>query len=269
MIYKNDNLVVLLPANISKNILFSHQGLTYGGFIMCKELNTLEVDEIFKSLFQFLKSEEINYLELKLLPHFYKKNPTNIVSDYLVSINADKFRTDMVLAIDYSAALHIHKTKLKHFRRNTNRGFEIKEESSLDIFWNKVLIPRLKEKHNTVPVHSLKEIMSLKSIFPNQIRQFNIYLDGKILAGITIFDKGSVVKSQYGATTIAGQHERALEFLFIHLINKFKEEGKTFFSMGTVRDTSKSEGYNEGLLKQKQELGCTVFYQNFYKIDVI
>jgi hypothetical protein len=130
------------------------------------------------------------------------------------------------------------------------------------------LAPRLAEKHNTSPVHTLSEIELLKARFKNEVKQFNIYLKDEILAGITIFDKGHIVKSQYGATTKLGEKERALEYLFLSLIFKFKTEGKHFFSMGTVRDTAKPLGYNKGLLRQKKELGCLEYNQDFYKITL-
>lgn len=269
MIYKENELIAVLPANRFEDAIYSHQGLTYGGFILDNDLPKSEFNPICQSLTQFLKTQQITSIELKLLPGCYQKNASKMLLDYLANSNAHNFRTDMVLAIDYSEPLQIHKTKLKHFRKNKIKGFEIKEADNLDAFWNTVLIPRLQEKHKVKPVHSLEEISSLKSKFPNNIRQFNIYLDSEILAGITIFDKGEVIKSQYGATTKHGEKERALEFLFMHLIYKFKEEGRTFFSMGTVRDPERPLGYNEGLLKQKEELGCTVFYQHFYKLDIV
>jgi hypothetical protein len=269
MVYNKAKLIAVLPANKVDNSLYSHQGLTYGGFLFGFDLNNSEFNTIINSVLRYLRMQHVDYLELKLLPDFYQKKNSKMLLDNLIKSNAFNFRTDKVLAIDYHNALNIHKTKLKHFRKNKNKGFEIKEESGLNSFWNEVLIPRLKEKHNVNPVHSLEEISALKLNFPEKIRQFNIYLNERILAGITIFDKGKIIKSQYGATTRSGQEERALEFLFIHLIEKFKAEGRDFFSMGTVRDEKKPLGYNEGLLKQKEELGCSIFYQHFYGIDIV
>lgn len=269
MVYKNDKLFGLLPANVVGNTLYSHQGLTYGGFLINEPFEISECDAVFKNIVQFLKKKQISSFEIKILPDFYQKKTTKTILDYLSNSAANNIRTEKVLAIDYSVPLSIHKTKLKHYKKNLNKGFEIKEETELCTFWNRVLIPRLQERHNVKPVHSLEEINNLKLKFPENIRQFNIYLNGTILAGITIFDKGEIVKSQYGATTKLGEAERALEFLFIDLIYKFKQEGRLFFSMGTVRDKTKPKGINQGLLRQKEELGCAVFYQHFYKFDII
>ena len=34
MFYDDEKLIALLPCNLSQNILYSHQGLTFGGFIV-------------------------------------------------------------------------------------------------------------------------------------------------------------------------------------------------------------------------------------------
>ena len=120
---------------------------------------------------------------------------------------------------------------------------------------------------NVKPVHSKEEITLLQTKFPKHIKQFSVYQEDTIVGGITIFESNGVVKSQYGATSKKGEAVRALDFLFIHLIFKFKREGKRFFDMGVV--TEKNEkGYNPGLLKQKEELGCTIYNQDFYKITL-
>jgi hypothetical protein len=48
------------------------------------------------------------------------------------------------------------------------------------------------------------------------------------------------------------------------LINKFKEK-VSFFDMGSV-STNQGDSINQGLLKQKVELGCSIFTQDHYSI---
>ena len=38
--------------------------------------------------------------------------------------------------------------------------------------------------------------------------------------------------------------------------------------MGIVNDANEN-GYHAGLLKQKEELGCSVYSQDFYKMNLI
>lgn len=266
MILHDESLIAVLPANRKGRTVYSHQGLTYGGLIFKRACDVSVVKAVLTAVLDYLSLENIDWLDLKILPDFYaEKSMENLVNS-LKSLNANRYRMDAVFAIDYKQPLTIHKTKLKHYKKNKDRGFIIKEEIDFTGFWNDVLIPRLREKHNTEPVHNLQEISLLKSRFDKEIRQFNVYLENTIVAGVTLFDKGSVIKSQYGATTKTGENSRALEYLFLYLIFKFKNEGKSFFSMGTVRDPKRPLGYNEGLVRQKTELGCKPYAQHFYKI---
>lgn len=267
MVYKEDELIAIIPANIKDNVLYSHQGLTYGGLILDKTYEKKVIVAIYEVLIAFLNKHGIKALRIKSLPEFYDHtihNTNKILKD---NFKATVYHKHKVLSIDYGLPFTIHKTKLKNYRKNQNKGFVIQDNNGFDIFWNHVLIPRLKLKHNTKPVHTLEEIELLHHRFPNHIKQYNIFLNDEILAGITIFDKGSIVKSQYGATTERGEKTRALEYLFLYLTYKFKEEGKQFFSMGTVSDNSNQLGYNPGLLKQKEELGCHIYAQEFLLIE--
>ena len=268
MIFEDDKLVALLPANRGGNAVFSHQGLTYGGLVYSAKLNGEKVAVILDSLLSFLKENEMQTFYYKPIPSFYVSKGNAEIDFFLIKKGAILDHKEMNLAINLAMPLTISKSKLKHFRRIEELDLELVEEQQLELFWKMVLEPRLLEKHNAKPVHTWQEISALKEKFPNNIRQFSAYYDGVIIAGITIFESEKVVKSQYGATTKKGEEMRALDFLFINLIKKYKSEGKLFFDMGIVNEDDE-KGYNAGLLKQKEELGCSVFSQDFYKMKLI
>lgn len=261
LLYKNHNLISVFPANKSDKTVYSHQGLTYGGLVL-HDINGEDVHQLVKTLVAYLKDRGMLKLVVKSIPPFYHKQPANELYFELIDQGGTLYHRDLNLAIDYSKPLSIHKSKLKHYRKRQDLGFHISETDNFKPFWNEVLVPRLKTKHNVAPVHNLEEIQLLKLRFPNNIRQFEIRLHGIILAGITIFNSDTVIKSQYGATTEAGEKYRALDFLFITLIKKHKELGYYFFDMGTVTDG------NLGLLKQKEELGCDIYTQDFYSFTI-
>lgn len=267
LVFKADELVALFPANKSESIVYSHQGLTYGGLIFNANFYHHDIQKAFQAISDYFMSNRITQYIIKEIPEIYYQASTygikNHMENHMVSIDQN-----MVLAIDYSKPLSIHKTKRKHYRKADKLNFKIKQSSNFAPFWNSVLKPRLQDKHNTKPLHSLEEITLLNSRFPDRIKQFDVYVEDQILAGITIFETNTVVKSQYGATTNEGEKVRALDYLFLTLIEKYKTEGKLFFSMGTVTDKNRPKGYNEGLLKQKQELGCDLFEQHIYSCEL-
>ncbi len=267
MVFKNGKLFSIMPANRVGNKIHSHQGLTYGGILLPKSVSFEIVRELFNAIVSFLKISGFDELHIKMIPDFYTQPPANEMSYLLAYNNAVLEKRDMVLAIDFSRPVIFHKTKLKHFKKTQNLDLKISSTTDFSNFWNQVLEPRLEQKHQTKPVHSLSEIELLFNKFPNNIEQFDIYSENEIVAGITVFKTDSVVKSQYGATTDRGEKLRALEYLFMYLIYKFKAEGTSFFSMGTVCDSNEL-GYNRGLLRQKEELGCSVYTQDFYKMTL-
>jgi len=268
LVFQDEKLMAVCPANSLESQWHSHQGLTYGGIILNKKFSEQYTGVLITQLVAFLKSKGYNDLFIKSIPQFYGNDMLLKLKHQFIKHQASVYRCDMVLAIDYTQPLKIHKTKLKHYNRNSIVGFEIRETSDFSSFWNQILIPRLQEKHRVKPVHTLEEIQYLHSKFPDQIKQFNLYKDEELIAGITIFDTGKVVKSQYGATSLNGETYRAIEYLFIHLIHQFKNEGKRYFSMGTVTENNEF-GYNPGLLKQKEELGCSLYLQDFVNLKLV
>jgi hypothetical protein len=266
LFFEGSKLIAVLPANITGNEVHSHQGLTYGGLILKKSIGAEKVEALLNELLLYLKSNNIKLLKIKDIISIYHKEPSFELAYLLLKKGADIYRRDMNLAIDYSKPPALSKSKLKHFRKVSALGLEMKKDNNFETFWDNVLIPRLEEKHNVKPVHTREEIRLLHSHFPENIVQYNAYIDDKIVAGITLFNFGNVVKSQYGATTEAGEKYRALDFLFINLIREF-EGNADFFDMGNVNE-QEGKVYNKGLLKQKEELGCSVYPHEYYALTI-
>ncbi|MCD0471662.1 GNAT family N-acetyltransferase [Flavobacterium sp. JAS] len=267
LIFEEEKLKAILPANKSENSVYSHQGLTYGGLVFLNKLKAEKVESILDEILVFLKENAIEAFYYKPIPSFYFPNGNHETDFFLFKRGAISERKEMNLAVNLELPLQISKSKLKHFRRIENLDLDIIEEEDFEPFWDSILAPRLLEKFDTKPVHTKEEILLLKAKFPEKIRQYSVYQNDEIVAGITIFETKNVVKSQYGATSEKGEKVRALDFLFINLIHKYKRKGKRFFDMGIVNEENES-GYHPGLLKQKEELGCTVYNQDFYKINI-
>jgi hypothetical protein len=264
IVLKKHKIIALLPANIRANIVYSHEGLTYGGVIFEENNKAIECKFILDAIINYLKQFNIEEFRLKLIPILYNRLMTNDLDYFLFKNNGIVYKKNMNLAVDLRSNFKISKSKLKRFNRK-QEPIIIKKDDFFDDFWIQVLEPRLMEKHNVKPIHSLDEIKELAKKFPNNIHQYSIYEENNIVGGITIFESKDCVKSQYGATTLRGQSIYALDILYIYLINKYKKEGKKFFDMGTVNI---GDSFNIGLLNQKQELGCSVYNQDFYKLNL-
>ncbi len=264
MIFKDDKIVGLLPANILNGTLYSHQGLTYGGLLVNKKIKLKQFIEIFKSLLKFLNREGIEKLQLKLLPKIYCSIPSDEM-DYLLFItDAEIIRTDVLSVIHNQNPIKIASNRLEGLKKAQKNNLRIEEGNDFESFWNEILIPNLALRHDTLPVHSLGEIAQLGNDFPKNILQFNVFKDSDIVGGATIFETENVAHVQYISANEDKQQLGTLDFLFEFLINnRFKN--KKYFDFGTSNE-NQGKNINEGLLYWKECFGARSISQSFYEV---
>ena len=183
LVFDEDNLISILPANRVDDSLFSHQGLTYGGFVFDSKIKLGEVISVTKAVLAFLHSAEITTFQIKLIPSIYNAFFSEEIEYVMFLANAKLIRKDCLSVIDLTKPFEITKTRKESIRRGEKNSLEIREELKFDLFWNEILIPNLNKKHVTKPVHSLTEINDLQQKFPKNIRHFNVYHEDKIVAG--------------------------------------------------------------------------------------
>lgn len=264
MVYKNNDIIALLPANKVGGSLYSHQGLTYGGLIGRKDLKSIDFLECFKAILKFLSDNDINDLNLKELPGIYLHNPTNNPLAYIVlKTKAELMRTDLHSVIDMRYKSYSSSRK-EGVKRGEKANLKVEESDSFDLFWNTILIPNLTSKHGVKPVHSLGEITLLKSRFKNNIRQFNVLNGADIVGGTTIFETKQLAHCQYISGSTDKNKLGSLDFLHHHLIDTvFKN--KQYFDFGTS-NINEGQQINKGLLFWKEGFGARSIPQRFYKI---
>ncbi|WP_282031342.1 GNAT family N-acetyltransferase [Winogradskyella eximia] len=265
MVYKKRKLLALLPANLVEQSLYSHQGLTYGSLIYSKGFKTIDFIHVFKAILEFLDQKRITSLTIKELPTIYLHNESNNSLSYLLfKLKAELLRTDLhsVVNMKYRAYSNSRKEGVK---RAVKSNLRVEESQTLELFWNSILIPNLEIKHQVKPVHSLEEITLLKSRFPNNIRQFNVFYKDKIVGGTTIIETQNVAHCQY----ISGNQDKnelgSLDFLHHYLIEHVFAN-KPYFDFGTS-NIHLGQQINEGLLFWKEGFGARSIPQGFYKIS--
>jgi hypothetical protein len=267
MIFANGKIVALLPANISENKLFSHQGLTYGGLIYRMGTKLGDLIDIIKELLDFLNKNGIQYLIFKSVPKFYWNHYTDDIDWILFKLNAKVIRKDSAFVIDNSKVKIIYQERRnRSIKKAKKLNFSIDEgHSLLKLFWQEILMPNLQEKHGVNPVHSLNEIEKLASNFPENIKQYVILLDGSIVAGCTIFETENVAHAQYISGNEIGRNSGSLDLLFDWLINERYKE-KQFFDFG-IANEEMGQKINKGLMDWKEGFGARAMSHDFYEIN--
>lgn len=265
LIFDDDKLISLLPANKVDTTLFSHQGLTYGGFVFDNKIKLGEVISITKAVLRFLNQNNITTFQLKLIPSIYNAFFSEEVEYAMFLANVKLIRRDCLSVIDLKKDFSVTKTRKESIRRGEKNGLVIREEQKFDLFWNEILIPNLNKRHNAKPVHTIEEISLLQKKFPNNIRHFNVYFEDKIVAGTTVFITDTVAHPQY----ISGNEQRnelgSLDFLYNHLITEvFKD--KNYFDFGISHEEN-GRKINEGLLFWKESFGAKTTVQDDYEVE--
>jgi len=200
--------------------------------VYTEKLKLASVIAIFKSVLSFLNDNKKEKLLVKLIPSIYHQKPAEELNYALFLAEAQLIRRDTLSVIDLSKPYSLSKIRKRGMKNGINNGLIIKEVHDFTNFWNEVLIPNLAQKHQAKPVHSLEEITKLKALFPENIRQFNVYENGIIVAGTTIFESQNVAHCQY----ISGKEDKnelgGLDYLFQQLISAtFKNKRFDFSPM--------------------------------------
>lgn len=264
MVFKKKRLLGLFPANIIDDTVCSHQGLTYGGLIHSKHLTTTDYIESLKSILFFLQSNGINTLYLKELPRPYLINQNNNPLYYfLFKTKAKTDKVDMHSIIDMNYKSYSRSRK-EGVKRGVRSNLRVEESNSFDDFWNSILIPNLRTKHNVEPVHSLEDIQLLKSRFPSRIRLFKVFHNDKVVGGTTIFESSEVAHCQYISGDANKNKLGSLDFLHHHLLEHVFQN-KPYFSFGTS-NVRAGKHINGGLQFWKEGFGARSITQGFYLI---
>jgi hypothetical protein len=265
IVLDGDKWVAVLPANVVGNQVFSHQGLTYGGLVYDEKIKLASVIDIFKTVLCFLNENKTEKLQLKLIPSIYHQRPSEELNYALFLTNAQLIRRDSLAVIDLSKSCCCSKIRKRGLKKGINNNLIIIEVDNFQEFWNEILIPNLAEKHQVKPVHSLEEITKLKALFPKNIRQFNVYKMGTIVAGTTVFESSTVAHSQY----ISGKENKndlgGLDFLHHHLLTEVFNK-KRFFDFGISNEQQGSK-LNSGLSYWKESFGASTIVHDFYEVQ--
>lgn len=263
LVFEKNKLVAVLPANRVGHVVYSHQGLTYGGLVYGFDTKQRDIIAIYRELLLWLYTAGILKLHLKPVPAIYHKLPAQEQEYVFFLLNAVLERRDGLSVIDYAMKIQPTKSRREAIKRGVKKNLKIVEEPDFKLFWTEILMPNLKKKHDVKPVHTVEEIEYLYSRFPDNIKHYNVYFEGKIVAGTTMYLTDTVAHPQY----ISGQEDKnalgSLDYLYNYLIETYS--GKNYFDFGPSTE-SNGRKLNEGLIFWKESFGARTIIQDFYSV---
>jgi hypothetical protein len=267
LVLNDQKIIAIIPANIKYSTLYSHQGLTFGGFIIGVDIKMPLVLEAFKCVLHFLHEQGIGKLIFKNVPYIYHTYPADEVEWALTCVKANLFRRDSTLTINNKNPLRYQERRSRSIKKAQKLKPIIKtnEIDGYDKYWNQVLEPNMYKKHNIMPVHSLAEIKLLASRFSENIKQYNIYLGEQIMAGCTMFLNKTVAHAQYISGTDEGRNNGCLDYLFNHLV-KEEYSNYPYFDFGNCNEEAGTK-VNIGLIDWKEGFGARALSHDFYEVE--
>lgn len=266
LVFKKNKLVAVFPANQIENLIYSHQGLTYGGMIISSKLKLYSVLEIFKTILEYYDNQGFVNLELKLIPNIYNDFPSDELLYLSFLLEGELIKRDTLSVVSMGNRIKYNKDRVDGVKRAEKNNLVIKDDDKFDEFWNEILIPNLQVKYGAKPVHNLDEIKLLKQRFPNTIKQYNVYQDTKLVAGTTLFITKHVAHSQYISANAEKNTLGSLDFLHDYLL-KTVFNNKRYFDFG-ISNENNGKKINSGLQYWKEGFGARTVVQDFYSIPI-
>ena len=258
-------IVALLPANQKEGVIYSHQGLTYGGVIMTSRCKGAVVLEIFEKMIGYYRANGIKAIIYKPVPHIYHIKPSEEDIYALYRYKAELYSCGISSTIDLTQEICFNSLRIRGVKKALANNVEIKEEFNFAPFWE-MLTQNLQQRHSVSPVHTLKEIEMLRDRFPENIRLYTASQSNELLAGVVIYETATCIHSQYIASSQKGRDLSALDLLFLNLIKERYKEYR-YFDFG-ISTESNGDILNNGLLSQKEGFGATATIYNSYKITL-
>lgn len=257
--------LAILPANRNGEILASHGGLTFGGFVTTDTTKMPRMLHIFEETLTYLQQAGVTKFIYKTIPHIYHRAAAEEDRYALFLCDARVKRRGVLTIVTPERRLPFQERRARGVKKAERQGLVIRESKDYATFWE-MLSERLWKTFGTRPVHSLAEIESLHARFPNHIRLFGCFAESEMLAGVVVYESDRVAHVQYIASSEQGRAQGALDLMFHQLLDTHFAH-KPYFDFGTS-DEDDGHSLNHGLMDQKEGFGARVIVHDHYEIDL-
>ena len=268
LFYRDAEVIAILPMSQHDNVVISHGGLTYGGFISGIEMKQHIMEECFDELIVYARDNSISSIRYKAIPHIYHRQPAEEDRYSLFSHGGRIVSIDASTYLDLSNPIKMPKGRKAQISRAKREGVIVRECDDSESYRLFIELENdvLEKRHNTRAVHSAEELKFLHDRFPNNIHLFVAIKDGTMIAGTLVFEYDSVVHTQYMAANDLAREIGALDLTISVVIDRYRNEKKWLdFGISTEHDRL---FLNKGLISQKEGFGGRTGVYEIWEIGV-
>lgn len=263
----SDNIIALLPANQKNETLYSHQGLTYGGFLLDSSMKLPKFLTVFKVVVTYCLEVGFKDLVYKVIPHIYPQVPTQEDLYALYMVDAKLISRSILTVAQPKTPVKWQSQRKRGASKARKNNVVVAQSENFEGYWQ-LLASLLINKFDTKPVHTLAEIRHLKSCFPENINLYTAELNGNLIAGVLVYNSQQVARAQYIAANDLGKENGALDLIFQFLLNDIYKD-KSYFEFGTSELANTENYINISLINQKEGFGARAIAQDTYSLDLM
>lgn len=262
LFFNKNSLVAVIPGNLHENAFYSHEGLTYGGFVTGNKVGTKNILDIFCLLNSELKKNGINEVIYKPVPYIYHTLPSQEDLYALFRLNAKRVACNISSSVFQENKIKFRRLRTRKINLGLKNKIQIREDFDFESFWA-LMNRNLMSKYNTKAVHSVEEIKKLAFTFPDNIKLYKADLNNEYLAGAVIFKTRRVAHVQYLHSSETGKKMGAPDYLLSELIHKVYSN-VPIFDLGTSNEND-GTFLNENLAFHKEGFGARGIVYETYK----
>lgn len=257
--------VGLFPANEVREIVYSHQGLTYGGLLLGRKHGAQKIIDIFVRIKEYYSSHAKKVIYYKSIPHIYHLSPSEEDLYAMFRVGAHLCGRSPSATIRLSSFILPGK-KNNGKKRGIENGLSLVGVTDPGTVIN-LVAENLAIKYGIKPVHSEDELRLLRASFPKNIEIFHL-IDSfsNIVGGAIIFKTHCVAHAQYLTVTPRAKQIRGMDVMIGCLIDHYKNES-IYFDFG-ISSENNGKYLNQKLMSQKEEFGASVICYDQYQIDL-
>jgi hypothetical protein len=264
MVRDGGRLIAVLPAERRGEVVTSHGGLTFGGLVRDPALSTRRTLAAFTAILERLASDGARELVYKAVPHIYHLVPAEEDLYALFRHGAELMRRDLSATVRPDQRPPTTKGR-RAAARADRMGVTVADSDAFAEFMA-IQADALRERHDTAPAHTAAELTMLAGRFPDAISLVGGFLDGRMVAGVVVYETATVAHAQYIGATEEGYAVRALDGVIEHLITvRFRD--KRFFDFG-ISTVDAGRVLNEGLMRNKESFGGRGVAYDTYRLGL-
>jgi Acetyltransferase (GNAT) domain len=263
MFFVDGVLLACLPANRVGAILHSHQGLTYGGLVMHRDIRRGQAFAIMSALKQHMRSQGMAALRYKPMPYLYHALPSDEDIDALTRLGGRIIDTRVTCATRTGDRPAFSMNRRQDVKRFAKSALVVSRSYDFPTFMN-LCAAQLWRSHSARPVHSVEEIASLAARFPDFIRLYAVHRGSEMIAGIVVYRNSCCAKIQYVGQSEPAERSGALAALYEYILERalpnglWLEFGHSVDPRGVV---------NEGVHSYKESLGARSVQMRDYELN--